>query len=132
MKIQQMSINSITPYENNPRINEEAVAKVAESIKRYGFRQPIVVDTDGVIIVGHTRYKAAKSLKLKHVPVHVADLDKDKAREYRIADNRTAEFADWDIPPVRWLRLASGKTNNLSVSCCFQGVLTSHYCHHMG
>jgi ParB-like chromosome segregation protein Spo0J len=74
------------------------VEAVAKSIKEFGFRQPIVVDKDGVIVVGHTRYKAALLLKLKTVPVHVAaDLTPQQARAYRIADNRTNETAEWDI-----------------------------------
>jgi site-specific DNA-methyltransferase (adenine-specific) len=74
-----------------------AVAAVAASIRQFGFRQPIVVDADGVIVVGHTRWKAAKSLGLAEVPVHVAaDLTPEQARAYRIADNKTASLAEWD------------------------------------
>ena len=73
MKIELRNINEITPYENNPRINDQAVDTVAKSVREFGFRQPIVVDENGVIIVGHTRWKAAKKLGLEKVPVHVAE-----------------------------------------------------------
>jgi DNA modification methylase len=91
-------IDAIQPYAKNPRLNDGAVDAVAASLKEFGFRQPIVVDADGVIIVGHTRWKAAKKLGLAKVPVHVAtDLPPDKVRAYRIADNKTGEIAEWDM-----------------------------------
>ena len=97
MQIELRKTQSINPYEKNPRINEDAVDAVAASIKEFGFRQPIVVDTDDVIICGHTRYKAAIQLGLDKVPVHVAkDLSPDQIKAYRIADNRTGELAEWD------------------------------------
>ena len=97
MNIVEEPIERIKPYANNPRKNDEAVDKVARSLKDYGFQQPIVCDKDGVIIVGHTRLKAAKKIGLKTVPVVYADLPEDKANEYRLVDNKTAEFADWDL-----------------------------------
>ena len=96
MQTIDMAVKDIRPYENNPRRNDDAVDKVANSIKEFGWQQPIVVDKDGVIIVGHTRYKAAKKLKLKTVPVVVADLTEEQAKAYRIADNSTGEIATWD------------------------------------
>ncbi|MGE4198948.1 MAG: DNA modification methylase, partial [Phycisphaerales bacterium] len=97
MKVRLRPIDSITPYEKNPRKNDGAVDAVARSIQEYGFRQPIVVDEQGVIIVGHTRWKAAKQLGMTEVPVHVAvGLAPEKAKAYRIADNQTATIADWD------------------------------------
>jgi DNA modification methylase len=97
MKIVKRSIDEIRPYENNPRQNDDAVDAVAKSLQEFGWRQPIVVDEDGVIIVGHTRWKAAKKLGLKDVPVHVAtDLPPDKVRAYRIADNQTSTLSEWD------------------------------------
>lgn len=96
LNVSMMKTSEITPYENNPRFNEVAVEAVAASITAFGFRQPIVVDKDGVIIVGHTRWKAAVLLGLAEVPVHVADMSPDDARAYRIADNKTGEFANWD------------------------------------
>ena len=98
MQVKSVAIDSIHPYESNPRRNKAAVVKVAASIKEFGFRQPIVVDTGGVIVVGHTRYKAAQRLGLETVPVHVArDLSAEQAKAYRIADNQTASIADWDL-----------------------------------
>ncbi|MCC6321123.1 MAG: ParB N-terminal domain-containing protein [Phycisphaerales bacterium] len=98
MTVELRPIESIKPYEKNPRKNDLAVEAVARSITDYGFRQPIVVDEEGVIVVGHTRYKAAQKLGLARVPVHVAtDLTPDKAKAYRIADNQTATIADWDL-----------------------------------
>jgi len=98
MKIEQWEIDRVKPYDKNPRRNDKAVEAVAKSISEFGFRQPIVVDSAGVIVVGHTRYKAALKLGLKTVPVHVAaDLSPQQARAYRLADNRTAETAEWDV-----------------------------------
>lgn len=97
-KITLMALADITPYENNPRNNEEAVEKVANSIKEFGFNQPIVVDKDNVIIVGHTRYLAAQELGLTEAPVIVAgNLSDEQARAYRLADNKTGELAGWDF-----------------------------------
>lgn len=96
MKIIEKNIKDITPYENNPRNNEDAVEKVAESIKEFGFQQPIVVDKDNVVIVGHTRLKAAERLGLDKVPVVIADeLSEEQAKAYRLADNKTNEIATW-------------------------------------
>lgn len=87
----------VVPYARNPRKNEDAVDAVAASIAEFGFRQPIVVDTRGVIVVGHTRWLAAKKLGLAEVPVHVAEnLTPAQIKAYRIADNRLAEIAQWD------------------------------------
>jgi DNA modification methylase len=97
MQIEMWDIARVKPYEHNPRQNDDAVEAVARSIAEFGFRQPIVVDGDGVIIVGHTRYKAAQKLGMAQVPVHVAtDLPPEKARAYRIADNATNEIAEWN------------------------------------
>jgi DNA modification methylase len=97
MKIVKRSIDDIRPYENNPRQNDDAIDAVAKSLQEFGWRQPIVVDEDGVIIVGHTRWKAAKKLGVKEVPVHVAtDLPPEKVRAYRIADNQTSTLSEWD------------------------------------
>ena len=102
MEIENLSPSLISPYPGNPRQNESAVAKVAASIREFGFRQPIVVDERMVVIVGHTRLLAAKSLGLETVPVHIArGLSPAKVRAYRIADNRTNEEADWDLDKLR-------------------------------
>ncbi len=97
MKVELRPLSEIKPYPNNPRVNDDAVAAVAASLREFGFRQPIVVDADGVIICGHTRYKAALKLGLEKAPVHVAkDLSPEQIKAYRIADNQTASLADWD------------------------------------
>lgn len=90
-------IPEITPYENNPRRNAQAVHDVAESIKRYGFQQPLVIDREGVIVVGHTRFLAAKELGLDTVPCVVSQLTGEQNRAYRLVDNKTAEGAAWDF-----------------------------------
>jgi DNA modification methylase len=98
MNIEVKPLTSIRPYEGNPRVNDGAIAAVIASIREFGWRQPIVIDKDGVIVVGHTRYKAAEKMGLEKVPVHVAaDLTAAQARAYRIADNQTASIADWDF-----------------------------------
>lgn len=98
MKVLQRPIREITPYKKNPRNNDGAVDAVAASIREFGWQQPIVVDKDGVIIAGHTRYKAAKKLGLKEVPVVVAEnLTEEQVRAYRLADNKTGELAGWDF-----------------------------------
>ena len=97
MNIENRPIDSITPYEDNPRRNADAVEPVAKSIKEFGFQQAIVIDRDGVIIAGHTRWLAAKSLGLTEVPCVVADLTDKQAKAYRLADNKTGELAGWDF-----------------------------------
>ena len=96
-KLQYMHPDDLVPYYNNPRHNQDAVGPVAESIKAFGFKVPIVVDENLEVITGHTRLKAAKQLGLDRVPVIVAgDLDEDQVRAYRLADNKVAELASWD------------------------------------
>jgi DNA modification methylase len=98
MQIELRDIGSIKPYEQNPRLNDQAVEAVAASLKEFGFRQPIVIDGAGVIICGHTRWKAAQKLGLAKVPVHVAtDLSPEQVKAYRLADNKTAELAEWNM-----------------------------------
>jgi DNA modification methylase len=103
MKVELRPITSVRAYENNPRINDQAVDAVAASIREFGFRQPIVVDEAGVIVVGHTRYKAALKLGLKEVPIHVAKgLTPAQLKAYRIADNQSATLSHWndEILPI--------------------------------
>lgn len=98
MQVQSMKISEVKPYPNNPRNNDDGVEAVANSIKEFGWQQPIVVDKDNVIIVGHTRYKAAKKLGMDKVPVVVAsNLSDEQVRAYRLADNKTGELTDWDM-----------------------------------
>ncbi|MCZ2343209.1 MAG: ParB N-terminal domain-containing protein [Bacteroidales bacterium] len=97
MLIELYPLAALKPYPGNPRQNDEAVDAVAASLREFGFRQPIVVDPDFVIVCGHTRYKAAIRLGLEKVPVHIAqDLSPEQIRAYRIADNQTASLATWD------------------------------------
>jgi len=98
MLVEFRAIASLRPCDTNPRsIPDAAVAKVAASIERFGWRQPVVVDGDGVVVAGHVRLLAARRLGLTEVPVHVAsDLSPEEVRAYRLADNRSAEEAAWD------------------------------------
>lgn len=98
MKIEQWDIADVTPYPSNPRVNDGAVDAVAKSLAEFGFRQPIVVDEAGVVVVGHTRLKGAQKLGMTQVPIHVAEgLSDEQIRAYRIADNQTATIAEWDL-----------------------------------
>ena len=98
MQIVEKGIKDIKPYEKNPRKNDSAVDAVANSIKEFGFRVPVVIDKDNVIVCGHTRYKAAKKLGLDKVPCVVADdLTDEQIKAYRLADNKVSELAEWDI-----------------------------------
>lgn len=98
LKVETLSINAVKPYENNPRFNEQAVEAVAKSIQDFGFRNPIIVDAEHVIICGHTRYKAAKVLKLNKVPCIVAaDLSEEQVKAFRLADNKVGELAQWEF-----------------------------------
>ncbi len=98
MLVEQWPLDRLKPYDKNPRLNDEAVDAVARSIQQFGFRQPIVVDDAGVIIIGHTRFKAAHRLGLTEVPVHIAcGLAPDKVKALRLADNKTAEIAEWNL-----------------------------------
>lgn len=97
MKVEMMATDALVPYARNPRNNDNAVDAVAASIREFGFRQPIVVDEQLTILVGHTRLKAARKLGLTSVPVHVATgLTEAQRKAYRIADNKVGELAEWD------------------------------------
>lgn len=102
MKIQNADLEKIVPYAKNPRHNESAIAKVAASIKEFGWQQPIVVDKEMVVIAGHTRLEAARQLGLKKAPVYIADhLTDTQVKAYRIADNRVGAEAKWDDQLLR-------------------------------
>lgn len=97
IKIVYEFLKDIREYENNPRFNDEAVDKVINSIKEFGFKVPIIVDKSKTIIAGHTRYKASKKLGLEKVPVIIADdLTEEQVKAFRLADNKVAEFSEWD------------------------------------
>lgn len=97
-QITELRLTELHPYANNPRINDAAVEPVANSIREFGFKVPIVAKTDGEIINGHTRYKAAQFLGLDTVPVIIADdLTDEQVQAFRLADNKVAEIADWDM-----------------------------------
>ena len=98
MNIIDKSLTDIKPYENNPRNNDEAVEPVANSIKEFGFKVPIVIDKNNIIVAGHTRYKAAKKLELETVPCIIADdLNEEQIKAFRLADNKVSEIATWDL-----------------------------------
>lgn len=98
IKVTMRKLADLVPYENNPRDNNKAVEAVAESIREFGFKNPIIVDKDDVIVAGHTRLKAAKKLGLGEVPVIVADdLSDEQIKAFRLADNKTAELAEWNF-----------------------------------
>lgn len=97
MEIKNVSVDFIVPYEHNPRINEKSIAEVAKSIGEFGWQQPIVVDKNNIIIVGHTRFAAALSLGMEYVPVTVAEnLSETQVKAYRLADNKVADYYIWD------------------------------------
>ena len=98
MDVIEKKLKDIKPYEKNPRKNDSAVDAVTNSIREFGFKVPVVIDKDGVIVCGHTRYKAAKKLKLDTVPCVIADdLTEEQIKAYRLADNKVSELAEWDI-----------------------------------
>lgn len=102
MNIVEKRLNELKPYENNPRINDGAVKFVKNSIEEFGFNVPIVIDKNGVIVAGHTRYKASQELGLETVPCVVADyLTDEQVKAFRIADNKTAEKASWDLDALK-------------------------------
>ena len=97
INIVEKPIKELIPYQNNPRKNDKAADKVAASIKEFGFKVPLVIDRNGVVVTGHTRLKAAKQLGIKTVPCIIADdLDENQIKAFRLADNKVAEAAKWD------------------------------------
>lgn len=97
MKIVYKNIDELIPYENNPRLNDEAIEYVKNSIKEFGFKVPIVIDKDNVIIAGHTRIKASKELGIKDIPCIIADdLTEEQVKAFRLADNKVSEKSMWD------------------------------------
>lgn len=96
MQIKNINIAEIIPYWRNPRDNNEAIQVVVQSIKDYGFNVPLVLDKNNTIITGHTRYKALQVLGWTEIPCIISDMDEKKAKEYRIADNKTSELSSWN------------------------------------
>ncbi len=101
LEVQEIELVNLHPWEGNPRFNEHAVAAVAESIRSFGFNVPILCDQNLTIVAGHTRWKAAQKLGMKKVPVIVVEMTDAKRHAFAIADNKTAEIADWDFPKLR-------------------------------
>lgn len=102
MTVIDKPIDQIREYENNPRHNESAIEKVAESIAQFGFQVPIVIDKDGVIVTGHTRYNACKLLGFETIPCVVADeLTDEQVKKFRLVDNKVSEFATWDYEALQ-------------------------------
>ena len=97
MEIKMIKLSDIKPYENNPRFNDDAIRFVAESIKEFGFKVPMVIDKNNIIVAGHTRYKAAKELGIDKVPCIIADdLTDEQIKAFRLADNKVSEKASWN------------------------------------
>jgi ParB-like chromosome segregation protein Spo0J len=102
MEIVYKNLSELKPYENNPRDNDGAVDIVAKSIKAFGFKVPIIIDSDNVIVAGHTRYKAAEELRIESVPCIIADdLSPEQVNAFRLVDNKTSEFSEWDIEKLQ-------------------------------
>ena len=102
MEIVNKKIDEIIPYKNNPRYNKNSIEEVAESIKEFGFKVPILLDENNVIICGHTRYEASKLLKLKYLPCIIAkDLTKEQIKAFRLVDNKVAEYSKWDYEKLK-------------------------------
>jgi len=101
LKIEEIELENLHPWENNPRINEHAVEAVAKSISSFGFNVPVICDQNHTIVAGHTRWKAAQKLGMTCIPVIVVELTETQRKAFAIADNKTAEIADWDFPKLR-------------------------------
>ena len=98
LKIEYIDIDKIKPYEKNPRHNEEAIPYVMNSIKEFGFKNPIIIDKNNVIIAGHTRLESAKRLGMKEVPcLYANDLTEEQVKAFRLVDNKVSEKAEWDF-----------------------------------
>jgi ParB-like chromosome segregation protein Spo0J len=128
MQIDMWPLERVRPYDDNPRtITPAAIEKVAQSLKTYGWRQPLVVDEHGVLIVGHTRLLAAKQLSMAEVPVHVAEgLDETQVRAYRLADNRTGEETGWNEEALAAELRALGDVNLAALTAFDDGELNDY------
>lgn len=101
LQVLEKPIDELKPWEANPRINDHAIDQVAKSIQTFGFNVPILCDQNMIIIAGHTRWKAAKKLGLQNVPTIAIEMTDEQRKAFSIADNKTAEIADWDMPKLR-------------------------------
>lgn len=102
MNIEYREINEIKPYKRNPRVNDKAIEYLMNSVKEFGFKVPITIDKDDVIITGHTRYEVAKRLGMDKIPtIKILDLDDNKIKAFRLADNKVGEIAQWDYEKLR-------------------------------
>lgn len=120
MEIHEVKVSKLIPYENNPRRNDDAVEPVANSIREFGFKVPIIIDRNNVIVAGHTRLKAALKLGLETVPVIVADdLTDEQVRAFRLADNKVGEIATWDY------ELLDSEIANLTTDMSEYGFLSA-------
>lgn len=116
MKIENIRVEDLHPYERNPRKNDAAVGPVAESIRQFGFKVPIIIDRNNEIIAGHTRLKAAELLGLETVPcIRADDLSDEQVKAFRLADNKVAEFAEWDPELLDW-ELSDLKLEDIDMS----------------
>lgn len=118
-----LSLDEIHPYEKNPRNNEPAVDAVAASIKEFGFKVPIIIDKDNIIVAGHTRYKSAIKLGLTEVPcIKADDLNEEQIKAFRLADNKVSELAEWNFESMR--SSLNGDFINKSVVTLWQTLRT--------
>lgn len=129
LNIHNVKLSLLKPWEDNPRINDEAVDAVAKSIESFGFNMPILCDQRLTIIAGHTRWKAAEKIGTKSVPVIVLEISETQRKAFAVADNKTAEIADWDYQKLRKVleELKSKKINLTSLGYCqaeLQALLT--------
>ena len=98
LEIKYINIKDIKPYKKNPRKNEQAIPYVSESIKQFGFKNPIIIDKNNIIVCGHTRYSSAEKLGIKEIPcIYADDLTEEQVKAFRIADNKVSEKAEWDL-----------------------------------
>jgi site-specific DNA-methyltransferase (adenine-specific) len=101
LQVREVELSKLNPWQDNPRLNDQAVSAVAQSIRTFGFNVPILCDRSLTIVAGHTRWKAAKQLGLRVVPAIVLDMSEAERRAFSVADNKTAQIAEWDIPKLR-------------------------------
>lgn len=125
MQIVNIDINKIKPYEKNPRFNEDAIMYVKNSIENFGFKVPITIDKNNVIITGHTRYEASKLLGLKEIPcIILKDLDENKIKAFRLADNKVSEYSKWDYDK---LEIELNKIENMDIYGFMKNIETFNW-----